>query len=93
MDSQLERSLAELGVGAVIALSMAAALVKAFFRLLAENRAMRRDLLQQQHEWQERFFLGLVDCINRNTASMEKMERSLNVVHNILEGVEDYDEE
>lgn len=77
METELTSSIAQLGLGAVIAMTVVAALIKTLFRILAENRALRRDLLERQYEWEERFFLGMVDCINRNTLALEKMEDSL----------------
>ncbi len=80
MDPQLTSSITQLGLGAVIAMTVVAALIKTLFRILSENRALRRDLLERQYEWEERFFLGMVDCINRNTMALEKMQDSLDAL-------------
>ena len=93
MDTPTFDALAQWGLGAAVALSLAAAMVKAFFHILAENRAMRRDLIQRHQEWEERFFLGLIDCINRNTTAVEKMQSSLEVVYRVLEETREENDE
>ena len=78
--------LTQWGLGAVIGLAMAGAFLRAFFSLLADNRSIRRDLVERHLAQEERFFLGLLDCINQNTAILEKVEKSLQTISESLCG-------
>jgi hypothetical protein len=77
-------TLAQWGLGAVIGLAMSGAFLRAFFSLLADNRAVRQELVQRHLEREERFFLGLLDCVNKNTAILEQVERSLEAIRGML---------
>jgi len=81
--------LTQWGLGVVIGLAMAGALLRAFFSLLADNRAIRRDLVERHLAQEERFFLGLLDCINQNTAILEKVEESLQTISESICGDEE----
>ncbi|MCX7017113.1 MAG: hypothetical protein NTW86_31880 [Candidatus Sumerlaeota bacterium] len=77
MDGLSGQILAQWGLGALIGLAMAGAFLKAFFSLMADNRNIRQELVDRQMEREERFFLGLLDCINKNTQILEQLQGSL----------------
>jgi len=65
------------GIGALLGFVLVMAFLKAFFSVLNDNRRIHHEVLKHQADQEERFFLGMMDCINKNTSALEQMEASL----------------